>query len=309
MRFGYLLLILFLSCTSGSKGIIHGEDTSAVFTAAPIALLPADTMFAAADGPAGGYTLEEALALLRALPEVKQDNAYIDSLSHHKHGVAMIDYSEGQISDLPYYKIHVGYNSDLRFETYRTYRVNKKDGNISVEDEYNEPIPLAIWQKQHSIKVIDSVNTVATSSSQAICQLPYDLDELAALCNITSVTYNERACKSRYPSYNISDNKQLESSLAGRFDDLLGQYTILQPNSEVSIYLYHTLGDVEKYYIITLGSHSIIAIKNIGLISDEGNTIFRINKDYSIDLYKKLNANTPREFKKRLKITKEGYIQ
>jgi len=59
---------------------------------------------------------------LYRLPEVKEKDAFIDSLTKHKHGISMrIMQRPGKLTK--YYWIAVGYNSNLRFQTYYNFYV------------------------------------------------------------------------------------------------------------------------------------------------------------------------------------------
>lgn len=92
---------------------------------------------------------EHALDCLMQLPEVKKQDRFVDSLTKHQHGITFIDYDQGKTTGLPYYEIHVGYSSEIRFENYFTFRVNKKSCRIEVDDPITGLLPLAQWRKQH----------------------------------------------------------------------------------------------------------------------------------------------------------------
>ncbi|WP_118975056.1 hypothetical protein [Taibaiella koreensis] len=114
-------------------------------------LLACTTAFAqqkkqAAKAPCGNE--EHAMALLQKLPEVKARDRFIDSLTQHKHGIAMINYDQDNTSALSYYEINVGYSSEIRFESYYTFRVFKNDCHIEVEDIEDGWISLAEWRKR-----------------------------------------------------------------------------------------------------------------------------------------------------------------
>ena len=82
-------------------------------------------------------TLENRITkALMKLSFVKKSNAYIDSFSDHRHGMAfMLDSlgrNENEIS------VQAGYNGDQRFETYYHFYVNPKTMEIKVLDEVND---------------------------------------------------------------------------------------------------------------------------------------------------------------------------
>ena len=110
--FVIMILIFFLSCQSQQK-----EKTKNI------------------------CTRQHALDLLIQIPEVKKQERFIDSLTNHKHGLTMIDYDEGIDSSKPYYEINVGYSSDIRFENFFTFQVNKNDCSIWIYDNENGIIP------------------------------------------------------------------------------------------------------------------------------------------------------------------------
>lgn len=69
---------------------------------------------------------------LMKLSFVKKSNAYIDSLSNHRHGIAfMMDETKPGETDID---VHAGYNGGGRFETYYRFLVNPKSMEIKVYD-------------------------------------------------------------------------------------------------------------------------------------------------------------------------------
>lgn len=71
-------------------------------------------------------------ALLK-LPFVQKSNAYIDSLTNHKHGITFLldsaGNSENEIS------VQAGYNGSQRFETYYRFYVDPKSLAVKVYDQ------------------------------------------------------------------------------------------------------------------------------------------------------------------------------
>src|SRR5690349_11282831 len=67
---------------------------------------------------------------LLKLSFVKKSNDYIDSFSHHKHGIAfMADSADNKII------VKAGYNGDERFETYYIFTIDPKTFLIQVMDQ------------------------------------------------------------------------------------------------------------------------------------------------------------------------------
>jgi hypothetical protein len=84
-----------------------------------------------------------------ALPEVKEKGRFIDSLTHHKRGVSIMIVDKPS-AKRPYYWVKVGYDSDLRFETYYNFYVYKKGLVVKFLDttEEDEIIGLQEWRKR-----------------------------------------------------------------------------------------------------------------------------------------------------------------
>lgn len=69
--------------------------------------------------------------VLLKLPFVKKSDAYIDSISGHKHGIAfMLDNTKGDSS----ISVLAGYNSEERFETYYHFYVDPKTMDVTIYD-------------------------------------------------------------------------------------------------------------------------------------------------------------------------------
>jgi hypothetical protein len=66
---------------------------------------------------------------LRKLPFVKRSHEYIDSFSHHEHGMAYITDTSGN-----YVTVMAGYNGPERFETYYNFIVDPRTFEIKVMD-------------------------------------------------------------------------------------------------------------------------------------------------------------------------------
>lgn len=82
------------------------------------------------------------------LPEVIVKNKMIDSLSNHKHGISLL--SDSLILDgVEYYEIKAGFNSELRYETYYNFYVEKDNcQNIKIfEPILGDILSLSDWRK------------------------------------------------------------------------------------------------------------------------------------------------------------------
>ncbi len=117
----FLLLITIASaCNNGNTSSTPVTDT--IKKAPPVV---ADT----AKIVAPIVTENDILNALNALPFVKESNKLIDSVSHHKHGMAFIIDSADAA-----YNVRAGYDRDDRFETFYTFSVDKKTRAIKVLD-------------------------------------------------------------------------------------------------------------------------------------------------------------------------------
>ena len=98
--------------------------------------------------PTKKYTQEEAEAQVLALPMVQKASKHIDKITNGKHGISFIA-EEYLIEKKPFYEITVGYNSDVRFETYHIFYVNKenKEDVRILEPVSGEIIPVSEYKK------------------------------------------------------------------------------------------------------------------------------------------------------------------
>jgi len=72
-----------------------------------------------------------------ALPEVKEKGKFIDSLTHHKNGVSIMIYVKPS-AKAPYYWVKVGYDGEVKFETYYNSYVYRKGLVIKFLDTVEE---------------------------------------------------------------------------------------------------------------------------------------------------------------------------
>lgn len=75
---------------------------------------------------------DQAIELLRALPEVKSLQAEIDSFSHHKKGASFIVEPDEEVPSL--FHVTVGYNGKDRYETRYLFEVDIKTRKIGIMD-------------------------------------------------------------------------------------------------------------------------------------------------------------------------------
>lgn len=93
--------------------------------------------------------LQNAEKAVLELDEVRERDRFIDSLSHHKKRIEFLSDST-MIDGNVFYEIEVGYNSEMRFETYYTFYIEKgKCNNIKVLDTIEgDTITLSKWRKR-----------------------------------------------------------------------------------------------------------------------------------------------------------------
>lgn len=116
----YFILASILACNTNS----HSSNDTTNDTLKKVTATPDTTKTVAPI-----ITENDIMDTLNALPFVKESSKIIDSVSHHKHGMAfIIDTAEKE------YAVKAGYDRDDRFETFYTFTVDKKTRAIKVLD-------------------------------------------------------------------------------------------------------------------------------------------------------------------------------
>ena|SRR5689334_1633587 len=86
-----------------------------------------------------------------SIPEVKEKNKFIDSLSKHKHGISVIVLKR-PIKATDYYWVQAGYNNEIRFEPYYNFYVYGPEMVIKFFDPMtNEVYSLREWRRKGKI--------------------------------------------------------------------------------------------------------------------------------------------------------------
>src|SRR5690606_11254770 len=83
------------------------------------------------------------------LAEIKEKYKHIDSISNHRAGISFMSDSL-ELNGVQYYRIRAGYSSELRFESYYTFYVEKENCNNSkvFEPFAGEIITLEDWRNK-----------------------------------------------------------------------------------------------------------------------------------------------------------------
>ena len=88
------------------------------------------------------------LAKIFALSEVRAKNRYIDSLTHHKKGVSLL-VTARPYAKHPYFWVKVGFNNNIRFETYYNFYINESNLEVNYFDPMNnEILSLQQWRRK-----------------------------------------------------------------------------------------------------------------------------------------------------------------
>ena len=123
-----LLLCCLLACNSSSDKTATTNDSLSVVKKDSVS----QYIHTVSD-----TTLEKRITdTLMTLPFVKKSDAYIDSFSHHKHGMSFMVDSLGSGDQEVF--VRAGYNGDERFETYYQFYVVPNTLEIKVYDVIND---------------------------------------------------------------------------------------------------------------------------------------------------------------------------
>jgi len=94
-------------------------------------------------------SLDKAKMTILALDEVKARAKIIDSISKGKRGISFFMPDSLDIEGKPYYELRVGYNSEIRFETYYLFYIDRNNcATIKIMDPVEgDIVPLDEWRK------------------------------------------------------------------------------------------------------------------------------------------------------------------
>lgn len=90
-------------------------------------------------------TEDKLFEIISLLPEFQESSKYIDSLTNHTKGISlMFDKSIDKVSE---FYITVGFNGEIRFETYYRFLIDTTDWKVKIKDVFaGDYVPVEIWR-------------------------------------------------------------------------------------------------------------------------------------------------------------------
>lgn len=123
-----LLLCCLVACNSSSDKSVTTNDS--------LSVLKKDSVLQYIHTVSDTTLENRIIDTLMRLPFVKRSDAYIDSFSHHKHGMSFMVDSLGKGDQEVF--VRAGYNGEERFETYYQFYVVPNTLEIKVYDVIND---------------------------------------------------------------------------------------------------------------------------------------------------------------------------
>ncbi|WP_445712047.1 hypothetical protein [Flavobacterium sp.] len=222
------------------------------------------------------HDLSEAEEEVFNIKEVKEKNKFIDSISKGKHGISLISDSINR-EGITYYEINAGYNSEMRFENYFTFYVEKGNcKNIKISNVIDgEIISLSKWRNNNikankqEISLIESIGVLKELS------LPFSFKKYM----------KDKYSEQKYPYYNASQYL-IQYLIKKNYEAEKYECFVISLNKN-KIFLVSVLrGDAEYFLILTSNNNKILDIEEIGLIGGDEPITFKISKDLLIEKYK-----------------------
>jgi hypothetical protein len=91
---------------------------------------------------------EKIISRLLRIPEIKQRNRFIDSVTKHEHGISFLTLKR-PTTENDYYWIQAGYNGQDRFEAYYNFYVYLPKLSVKILDPVsNKVYSLAAWREK-----------------------------------------------------------------------------------------------------------------------------------------------------------------
>jgi hypothetical protein len=141
MRYFLFAALLLVYCNVSSQSQ-QGDTTRGAAKMHGRKAIPNSKNYASAQNK----TEQQLLDRIEKLPEVKAIGVYIDSITSHKKGVAMVSARPNETN--PFYSVHVGYNGPDRFIVFYNFCMDEKDREIKYYDPIDSKIiTLQEWRK------------------------------------------------------------------------------------------------------------------------------------------------------------------
>ncbi|MEB3800088.1 hypothetical protein INQ45_02990 [Flavobacterium columnare] len=237
--------------------------------------------------------LNQAQNEILGLNEVVKQNHFIDSIYNHKKGISLMSDSL-VVENKTFYQIKTGYNSDIRFETYFTFNVEKGNcENIKVlEPIEGNMISLSEWRELNNSNNIQN-NTISAS-------------EMTKLCG-----NNEKKCKEKYPFLEGNELENVKKLISGNSEDSPDKiFKINNGNLDFKNYIYCTYGDSDSQTLISVRNDKIISSASIGYAMPENESYqsFVFEKDLSIVVYDIKYNTLTKKILEKYQVKKDGTI-
>ncbi|WP_421497718.1 hypothetical protein V8245_12895 [Flavobacterium columnare] len=247
--------------------------------------------------------LNQAQNEILGLNEVVKQNHFIDSISNHKKGISLMSDSL-VVENKTFYQIKTGYNSDIRFETYFTFNVEKGNcENIKVlEPIEGNMISLSEWRELNNSNNIQN-NTISASE---MVNLPFNFEEMTKLCG-----NNEKKCKEKYPFLEGNELENVKKLISGNSEDSPDKiFKINNGNLDFKNYIYCTYGDSDSQTLISVRNDKIISSASIGYAMPENESYqsFVFEKDLSIVVYDIKYNTLTKKILEKYQVKKDGTI-
>jgi hypothetical protein len=227
------------------------------------------------------------------LEEVKVKMKMIDSISSHKKGLSFINDSL-KIDDVLNYELKVGYNSDIRFETYFIFYVDKNNcSNIKIlEPIEGQIITINEWrtinqskniildenlieESENLLKKENQINKIVTENQPYnLFEVPFDLKGYVK--NLPKEINN-----SYTPSNELIDYLKIKNYDGESYNC----YFLKINNNHYELLVSVSRGDSIYFLLVKINENKILSYKEIGVIGEEIK-YFIIDKNYAVKFSK-----------------------
>lgn len=219
------------------------------------------------------------------LDEIVVKNNFIDSISKHKNGISLITDSL-DIEGISYYEIKAGFNSEIRFENYYTFYVDKNDCSLIkiFEPVEGKIITLSEWRNNSNLK--KPMSLLSENKKLKFINLPFSFYEY----------FKDEYSEEKYPSF-LPSKKLIDFLVKNNYEgEAYKCFLINSKDNLLNMVVSISRGDSEYFLFVTSNKNEIIDFIEIGSIGDENPITFKIFNDLKIEKYLgNLEINTPIE--------------